>query len=282
MAENSFARRPSVASGAGGVYGDAYTLMSKAVVGGAEIINGWSSAAGWVAPVACAPILGSFAGVLIARVPEGRGVVWGRSACEACGHALGGPDLVPLASFVVLRGRCRYCGAPIGWRHLWVELAALGLAIWAALRGESGGLLWAGCALGWTLMTLGWIDAVCQRLPDFLTLPLVLGGLCEALLLEPGAVPSRAIGAVAGYTGFRLLAWLFLRLRGREGLGQGDAKLLAAGGAWVGAWLLPDVLLAAAGTALVFALRKGRPEPGERIPFGPFLAAGIWLMWLYG
>jgi leader peptidase (prepilin peptidase)/N-methyltransferase len=87
---------------------------------------------------------------------------------------------------------------------------------------------------------------------------------------------------VAGYLGFRLLGAVFRRLRGREGLGQGDAKLLAAGGAWVGAWQLPDVLLAAACSALAYAFRKGKPDAAERIPFGPFLAAGIWLMWLYG
>jgi leader peptidase (prepilin peptidase)/N-methyltransferase len=230
----------------------------------------------------CAPFVGSFAGVLIARVPEGRGVVWGRSACGACGHALEVADLVPLLSFAALRGRCRWCGRKIGWFHLWVELAALGVAVWATASGARGGLLWAGCALGWTLLTLGWIDARCQRLPDFLTLPLVLGGLFEAAMLEPDAVLGRAQGAAAGFLGFWLLAWLFRRLRGREGLGMGDAKLLAAGGAWVGAWLLPDVLLAAAGSALVFALRKGRVDRDARIPFGPFLGAGIWVVWLYG
>jgi leader peptidase (prepilin peptidase)/N-methyltransferase len=282
MAENSSRRGPGVASRAGGVYGSAYSVMCKAVVGGVELINGWILGDGWVAPVLCAPILGSFAGVLIARVPEGRGVAWGRSACGACGHALGVRDLVPIASFVALRGRCRFCGAPIGWLHLWVELAALGLAIWAAASGETGALLWTGCALGWTLLILGWIDARCQRLPDFLTLPLLLAGLCEAVLLEPDAAMERAVGAGAGYLGFWLLGRLFWRLRGREGLGQGDAKLLAAGGAWVGAWLLPDVLLAAACSALVYAFRKGKPVPGERIPFGPFLAAGIWVIWLYG
>ncbi len=252
-------------------------------MGAVAFINGWIlSGGGWLAPVLCAPFVGSFAGVLIARVPEGRSVVWGRSACQACGHALGAAELVPLASFAALCGRCRWCRGAIGWFHPLVELAALGVTVWAASAGERGALLWAGCALGWTLLTVGWIDARCQRLPDFLTLPLVLTGLAEAVLLEPEAVAGRAAGAAAGYLGFWALAWVFRRVRGRDGLGLGDAKLLAAGGAWVGAWLLPDVLLLAAGTALIYALRRGRPDPTERVPFGPFLAVGIWVMWLYG
>jgi len=251
-------------------------------VGGVELINGWIlGGGGWLAPVVCAPFVGSFCGVLIARVPVGRGVMWGRSACAACGHALGVAELVPLLSFAALRGRCRWCRAGIGAATLWVEIFALGVAVWAASAGERGGLLWAGCSLGWTLLTLGWIDTRCQRLPDFLTLPLVLGGLLEAALLEPEAVTERALGAAAGYVGFWVIAWVFRKLRGREGLGMGDAKLLAAGGAWVGAWLLSDVLLVAALTSLVYALRRGRPDPTEKVPFGPFLAAGIWVMWLY-
>jgi leader peptidase (prepilin peptidase)/N-methyltransferase len=252
-------------------------------VGGVELINGWIlSVDGWLGPLLCAPFVGSFAGVLIARVPEGRGVVWGRSECQACGHALGVADLVPLASFAALRGRCRWCGGAIGWFHPLVEFSALAVAVWAALAGARGALLWVSCALGWTLLALGWIDARCQRLPDFLTLPLVLAGLAAAALLEPEALAGRAAGAAAGYLGFWALAWAFRRMRGREGLGMGDAKLLAAGGAWVGAWLLPDVLLLAAGSALIYALRRGRPDPAARVPFGPFLAVGIWIMWLYG
>jgi len=248
-----------------------------------ELINAWAAGMpGWAPQIICAPFIGSFAGVLIRRLPAGRDVAWGRSACEACGHTLGLSDLVPIASFAALHGKCRFCAAPIAPAHLWAELSALGIAIWAAAGGgERGALLWAGCALGWTLLTLGWIDALCQRLPDILTLPLILAGLAEALLLEPDAVTSRALGAAIGYAGFRLLALAYRRLRGQEGLGQGDAKLLAAGGAWVGAWLLPDIMLAAATTALVFALRQGRIDRTARVAFGPFLGAGIWLVWLY-
>jgi leader peptidase (prepilin peptidase)/N-methyltransferase len=244
-------------------------------------MNQWTGD-GWLAPLICAPFLGSFAGVLIDRVPSGRGFVWGRSACPACGHALGMAELVPIASFVALRGRCRHCGAAIPRACLWVELAFLGIAVWAASCGARGALLWASCALGWTLLTLGWIDSLCLRLPDFLTLPLILGGLAEAALLEPDALTARALGAAIGYSLFRLLAYAYLRLRGREGLGMGDAKLVAAGGAWVGVWALPDLVLVGSGLALVYMLRKLRIERSQIVPFGPFLASAIWLLWLYG
>jgi leader peptidase (prepilin peptidase)/N-methyltransferase len=250
------------------------------MVDGVELINGWDSISGWIGPVVAGPVIGSFCGVLIMRLPAGRDFARGRSACPACHHRLAPRDLVPLLSFLALRGRCRFCAAPIAPLHLWIELAALALAAWAAAAGERGALLWAGSALAWTLLTLGWIDAVCLRLPDLLTLPLLFAGLTEAWLLEPDALPARAFGAALGYSLFVALAWLYRRLRGREGLGGGDAKLLAAGGAWVGAGLLPDVLLGAALSGICWISLR-RADPSARLPFGPFLAASIWLVWLY-
>ncbi len=253
-----------------------------------ELINLWNGAQGWLWPVLAAPFAGSFMGVLVTRLSRAgaggetwRGILLGRSACPSCGHRLGAPDLAPVASFLALRGRCRFCGAPIARFHLWVELCATGIAAWAAASGEHGALLWAGCTLGWTLLTLGWIDMLCLRLPDGLTLPLILAGLAEAAWLEPEARLDRALGAAAGYAGFRALAWAYRLARGREGLGRGDAKLLAAGGAWVGVYLLGDVILGAALAALAWSVRRGRPDPKERLPFGPFLAASIWAVWLY-
>ncbi len=236
---------------------------------------------GWVLQVVLAPFIGSFCGVLIARLPAGRKLAWGRSRCEACGHALGVADLVPVASFVALGGKCRFCAAPIGRFHLWVEMAALSVAVWAVSAGQVGALLWASCLLGWVLLTLAWIDATCLRLPDLLTLPLILAGLLEACLLEPESLAERAVGAALGYILLRLLALAYRRLRGREGLGEGDAKLLAAAGAWVGAGLLADVLLGAAVAGLIWAMRRGLPSGREKYPFGPFLAAATWVVWLY-
>lgn len=235
--------------------------------------------------ILAAPIIGSFLGVLIRRLPEDRPVVAARSACEHCHHALGPVDLVPIGSYLLQRGRCRYCGVRIDPFHCWIELAALVPALWAVGL-DDGVRLWADCALGWTLLALSWIDWRHMILPDVLTLPLVLAGLSVALLLEPDAIFDHAIGAAAGYLLFRGVALAYRRWRGRDGLGEGDAKLLAAAGAWV-TWLgLPEIMLVAAltGLAAALAIRLGgrKIEAQTALPFGPCLAFGFWLVWLYG
>jgi leader peptidase (prepilin peptidase)/N-methyltransferase len=246
-----------------------------------ELINGW------IPPLVLAPFVGSTLGVLIERLPAGRPIAVSRSACGACGHVLGVMDLVPLLSFATSRGRCRHCGAAIAAFHVWVELAALavaGSAVAAAWPFPGGPILWVGCALGWVLLALGWIDARSLRLPDVLTLPLVAAGLAQTFWLDPADLTDHALAAALGYTAFFLLNAAYRRLRGRDGLGLGDAKLLAAGGAWLGTAALPGALLAGALCALlwagVLALRGTRLSGGLKLPFGPFLAAGIWLMWL--
>lgn len=238
----------------------------------------------WLWPVAVAPIAGSVAGVLARRLPRGEPVVLARSACEHCGTTLGAPDLVPLLSYVALRGRCRHCAAPIGRFHPAMELAALGIAGWAAMA-FSGDALWASCVLGWMLLTLTVCDVASFRLPDALTLPLLLFGLAATWWLIPEAIADRALAAALGYVAFRSVAVLYRRLRGRDGLGQGDAKLLAASGAWVGLAGLPYVLLGGVVAGLLFAgamaLRGQRLSARTRIPFGPCLAIATWLIWLY-
>lgn len=241
-------------------------------------------AAAWGMVVA-APFVGSFLGVVIRRLPEGRPIVRARSACEQCGQTLPARDLVPLVSFFVARGRCRRCGAAIGFFHLAVELAALGVAL-VALLADAGGRVWLDCLLGWWLLALAWIDARYWLLPDALTLPLVLAGLLAAAAFAPDALFARALGAALGFAVLRALAWIYKRARGREGLGGGDAKLLAAAGAWVGAAALPSVVLIAAlaalAAALVLRLRGARLAAGSAVPFGPFLALATWLVWLFG
>jgi leader peptidase (prepilin peptidase)/N-methyltransferase len=150
----------------------------------------------------------------------------------------------------------------------------------------SGWLLWASLALGWTLLALAAIDLRHYLLPDTLTLPLLALGLAVAWLIEPARLGAHALGAAAGFVGFAVIAWLYQRLREREGLGRGDAKLLAAGGAWLGWQALPSVVALAAAVALAVALagalRGGKLGPTTRIAFGPHLALAIWLVWLYG
>lgn len=242
-----------------------------------ELTNGWI-------PLAAGPAVGSFLGVLIRRLPAGRPVAAARSACDACGAALGPAELIPLASYLALRGQCRHCGAPISAFHPAIEIAAtlVPLSAWAA--GGTGPLLWAGCVLGWTLLALAWIDVETWRLPDALTLPLVLAGLGEALWLEREAVADRALAAALAWLAFRAVSLTYRRLRGREGLGEGDAKLFAAGGAWLGTAALPAVLLGAAlaglGVAAVARLRGAAMDGGWRLPFGPCLSAAVWGVWL--
>ena len=235
-------------------------------------------------PLLVSPFVGSLLGVLIRRLPEGRPVAIARSACESCGHRLGPAELVPVASFLIQRGRCRHCGAAIAPMHLAIELAAVGVALVVMACAEDE-LAWAGCGLGWTLLALGWIDAESMLLPDELTLPLIVAGLAAAWLLEPWTLADRAVGAIAGYTAFRLVEIGYRRLRGRDGLGQGDAKLLAAAGAWLGwqalSWVVVIAALCGLAVAGVLAGRGRKVGAGTALPFGPALALSTWMLWLF-
>lgn len=239
-------------------------------------------------PLLAAPFAGSLLGVMIRRLPRGESWMLARSRCESCGRALGPLELLPLLGYAALRGRCRGCGQPIPPFHPAVELAALAVAAWAfTVDAGAPGLLWADCVLGWTLLALAWIDWDWLRLPDPLTLPLLLAGLAATALWQPGALGDHALGATLGYLGLRALAFTYRRLRGRDGIGEGDAKLLAAAGAWVGSAALPQVLLLAALAGLLLAAVR-RVAGGQRlhalaaVPFGPPLALALWLVWLYG
>ena len=150
----------------------------------------------------------------------------------------------------------------------------------------TGWLLWASCGLGWVLLALAAIDQREQLLPDVLTLPLIPAGLAVAYVDDPAHLFDHAVGAIAGYAVFVLIELVYARVRGRAGLGRGDAKLLAAAGAWV-AWIgLPHVVLIAALTALIAAaaarLTGHSVGATTRLAFGPWLALGTWLVWLYG
>jgi leader peptidase (prepilin peptidase)/N-methyltransferase len=235
--------------------------------------------------VAVAPIVGSFLGVLITHLPERAPILWGRSRCDACETVLAPRDLVPVASWLLARGRCRYCGHSLGWFYPAVELAALAVVA-ASLLVDRGGEAGLDALLGWSLLTLGWIDARTGLLPDILTLPLIALGLLAAWLFASQELLDRTVGAVAGYLCLRLVAYGYRRVRGREGLGLGDAKLLAAAGAWVGASGLPSVVSGGAVGALIAAggmmLAGVRLERTSALPFGPFLALATWLVWLFG
>jgi len=235
--------------------------------------------------VIVAPFVGSFLGVVVARLPAGESVVVGRSRCVACGRTLAVRDLIPILSWILLRGRCRDCNAQIPIRHLVMELAAVGVALWAAFVVE-GWLIWLTCLLGWALLVLAAVDRDHFVLPDSVTLPLVVSGIAVAWLVDPGRIWDHLAGAAGMYLAFIGLAAGYRRLRGIEGLGQGDAKLAAAAGAWTSWTGAPGVVILACAAAFLFllwrALRGRSIGAQERIAFGPYLCLGTWLIWLYG
>lgn len=199
--------------------------------------------------------------------------------CPACGGAIRGWRRIPVLGWLGLHGRCGDCGARIPWRYPAIELLTAGLyALCVWHYGASPAALCA-MVLAAALIALAWIDAQTGLLPDVITLPLVWAGL----LVNTQAVfasPVQAIlGAALGYLFLRVLHHVFLWTTGREGMGYGDFKLLAALGAWLGVAALPLILIIASlsgvvvGLGLILARRVGRHQPQ---PFGPYLAlAGI-------
>lgn len=225
------------------------------------------------------------AGAPAAPAPQGRyNLLVPRSACPACGHRITALQNIPILSWLALRGKCAACGARIAVRYPLVELVAGLIGAYAAWRYGPTPAAFGAAAFGWALLALAVIDLDTQLLPDDITLPLLWAGL----LVNVGAVfaPLRTavIGAVAGYLSLWLVYWAFKLATGKEGMGHGDFKLLAAIGAWLGWQKLPLVILlasvvgAAVGIALIVLARRGREKP---IPFGPYLAAAglIALFW---
>jgi len=229
-------------------------------------------------------VAGSFVALVAIRLPAGRPIALARSACAACGAVLGPGELIPLISFAVQRGQCRRCGAAISWRDPAVEAAAVAIGVVAALAVADPRMAAAVAVLGWALLLLALLDADHFWLPSAVTLPLVIAGLAVAAWLAPADLADRAIGAVAGYLCLAGVAAAYKAVRGRVGLGGGDAKLFAASGAWLGWAALPVVLLAAALSGIVVALllwRRGITAT-TRLPFGVFLAAATWVVAVAG
>lgn len=243
------------------------------------MIDPWSALAG----VVTGAIVGSFLSTLILRWPQGRGVARGRSACDGCGRVLGAIDLIPMLSAMIQRGKCRTCGARIDPLHGRVEAgcAVIG-ALAIGFAPDLGGIGWA--LLGWILLTLAVLDWRHFWLPDALTWPLAFAGLTIGLWANDVPLADRAIGAVAGYAALLAVSVGYRMLRGREGLGLGDAKLLGALGAWFGWQALPFILLIAATTGLllvVVAMAAGRRvQASSRVPLGTFLALAAVPGWL--
>ncbi|MFM5755918.1 A24 family peptidase [Aeromonas veronii] len=220
-----------------------------------------------------------------ATVPERYNLMVPRSACPHCGHAITALENIPLLSWLWLKGRCRDCQAPISARYPLVELLTALISVAVAMVITPGWGTLAALLLTWVLVALTFIDLDKMLLPDQLTLPLLWGGLL--FNLAGGFVPlaDAVIGAMTGYLVLWSLYWAFKLLTGKEGMGYGDFKLLAALGAWLGWQALPIILLlsslvgAVIGISLI-ALQKH--HQGKPIPFGPYLAIAGWIALLWG
>jgi len=206
------------------------------------------------------------------------------SRCPLCGHRIRAHENIPVLSWALLRGRCSSCRARISMRYPAIELlcAALFAAIGWRMGGQLQTLLWCGFAAA--LLVLAWIDWDTTVLPDAITLPLLWAGLLCAALGWTIAPVTAVMGAAAGYLSLWAVYWFFKLATGKEGMGYGDFKLLAALGAWLG-WqaVLPIVLGASVIGAVVGIVMKlsGALREGRYVPFGPFLAgAGLVVMWV--
>lgn len=252
-------------------------------------------------------LIGSFLNVVIYRIPKmmqresdnyvaaesGRpaphtdrfNLMLPRSCCPHCAHQITALENIPIVSYLVLRGKCSACKAPISPRYPIIE----------ALTGLLSGLLVWHFGSGWTglatlvflypLLAMTFIDADTQLLPDDLTLPLLWAGLLVNLNGTFVPLQDAVIGAAAGYLVLWAVYWAFKLATGKEGMGYGDFKLLAALGAWLGWTMLPTIILlssivgALVGIALIVFTKRGRDKP---IPFGPYLAAAGLIALLYG
>ena len=228
-------------------------------------------------------IVGSFLATAAIRWPAGGQVTRGRSACDRCRRTLGPLDLVPIASFLIRRGRCATCGEAIDRRHLMIEIAAalIGAVSFAVASGPAG---MAGALFGWLLLLLGTLDVEHFWLPDRLTWLLALFGIAFGAAGLPPYPNDRLIGLVIGFAGLWLVGALYKALRQREGLGGGDPKLLGAIGAWLGWAVLPYVLLLAGligiGAVLAARARGDAVSATTRLPLGALMAVAAWPIWL--
>lgn len=263
----------------------------------------------WLVPLAglLGLLFGSFFNVVIYRLPKMLEARWQAEAaawhgespapappftlafpashCPHCAHRLAWWENLPVLSWLLLRGRCHACHAAISPRYPMVELTSAGLAAGlAAYFGWGWPLLGAALLTGY-LLVLAWIDADTQLLPDCLTLPLLWLGLVFNLLSGQVSLEAALWGAIGGYGVLWLVNAMFKQLRGKNGLGGGDAKLLAALGAWLGVAALPGLIFGAALLAVIAGLGRAvwrRHTLQQPMPFGPWLAIAGWASLMAG
>jgi leader peptidase (prepilin peptidase) / N-methyltransferase len=253
-------------------------------------------------------VVGSFLNVVIYRLPLMMETRWRRDCCELleveqekleaplnlatpnshcplCKTAIKPWQNIPVLSYLLLRGKCGNCSAPIALRYPLTELVTGLMTLALAWFFDLSPALFGAALLTWSLIALTMIDIDHQLLPDDITLPLLWLGLLFNLTATYAALPDAVIGAMAGYLILWSIYWAFKLLTGKEGMGYGDFKLLAALGAWLGWQALPLIILlsslvgAVCGIALMIIKRRGKEIP---IPFGPYLAMAGWIALLWG
>lgn len=232
--------------------------------------------------------IGSFIGTALVRLPEGRSVLAGRSACDACTAPIAARDLIPLVSWLALRGKCRHCGAPIG---VWQPLAELCGAVigGASVLLAPSGLELPAMLLGWQLLLLALIDAQHLWLPRPLTTLLAASGsgLAAWRGWQEASLAPFTVAAAGGLIGFVML-WGVARgyrmLRGREGMGGGDPPLLAAIGLWLGPIGVIGTVIGASllglAAALLMLLARRPVAADTALPLGTLMAAAAWAIFL--
>lgn len=254
-------------------------------------------------------LVGSFMNVVIHRLPKMMEQAWKQEArhllelpeqapaprfnlatpasrCPCCGHAIRWYENIPVLSWLMLRGRCSGCGSKISARYPVIELSAGLIAAVTALQAGYSPWMLALIGASWCLLVLAMIDYDTMLLPDDLTYPLLWAGLLLALCgISPVSLQDAVIGAAAGYLVLWSVYWAFKLLTGKEGMGYGDFKLLAALGAWLGWQMLPLVVLLSSLVGAVIGsilMASGAAQRNQGIPFGPYLAAAGWIALLWG
>ena len=245
-------------------------------------------------------MVGSFLNVVIARVPQqlqwqwrGKleglpkpaGVAGPVSRCPSCQQPIRWRDNLPLISFLILKGRCRSCNTAISGRYPLVEALCAGLSLVVVIVMGAQWTTLAALIFTWGLIALTFIDLEHFLLPDRLTLPLLAIGLGVNALNTFTDLISALVGAIAGYGSFWIVFHGFRIVTGKEGMGHGDFKLLAALGAWMGWQMLPLIILLSAGTGAIIGITMlilQQHQRGQQVPFGPYLAGAGWLALLWG
>jgi len=218
-------------------------------------------------------IIGSFLNVVAHRLPAGESLASPGSRCPNCGHAVRPYDNIPVLSWLLLRGRCRDCGAPIHWRYPAVELATAGLYAGVVAARDDGGGIALGLILVTALVPIVLIDLEHRLIPNLITGPAAVAALVAGLALDLDGVPEQLISGAAAFAFFFLAAWAY-----RRGMGMGDVKLAGVMGLCLGRAVAPAILIALVAGVLVggviIARVGARAGRKTAVPFGPFLALG--------